>query len=94
MPNRPTTKAGPTAHFIVALAEHESAEHDRLRIQRHLAEAHLPPRKMLDGFNFAAIPMLSKAQVMAVAADDAWLAQGANLLLFDPPAAGRATSPP
>jgi hypothetical protein len=49
---------------------------------------------MLDGFNFAAIPMLSKAQVMAVAADDAWLAQGANLLLFDPPAAGRATSPP
>ncbi|MBW4986165.1 ATP-binding protein, partial [Mameliella sp. CS4] len=59
------------------------------RIERHLAEARLPPGKTLDGFDFAAVPMLSKAQVMAVAAGDAWLAQGANLLLFGPPGGGK-----
>jgi hypothetical protein len=32
--------------------------------------------------------MVSKAQVMAVAAGDAWLATGANLLLFGPPESG------
>ncbi|MBW4964562.1 ATP-binding protein, partial [Sulfitobacter sp. CW3] len=65
------------------------AERDRRRIERHLAEARLPPGKTLDGFDFAAVPMLSKAQVMAVAAGDAWLAQGANLLLFGPPGGGK-----
>ena len=39
--------------------------------------------------SFAAVPMLSKAQVMAVSAGDAWLTQGANLLLFGPPGGGK-----
>jgi DNA replication protein DnaC len=75
----------PAARFLAAIAEHELTERDRRRIERHLTEARLPPGKTLDGFDFAAVPMLSKAQVMAVAAGDAWLAQGANLLLFGPP---------
>lgn len=79
----------PAARFLAAIAEHELAERDRRRIERHLAEARLPPGKTLDGFDFAAVPMLSKAQVMAVAAGDAWLAQGANLLLFGPPGGGK-----
>lgn len=79
----------PAARFLAALAEHELAERDRRRIERHLTEARLPPGKTLDGFDFAAVPMLSKAQVMAVAAGDAWLAQGANLLLFGPPGGGK-----
>ena len=79
----------PAARFLAALAEHELAERDRRRIERHLAEARLPPGKTLDGFDFAAVPMLSKAQVMAVVAGDAWLAQGANLLLFGPPGGGK-----
>jgi DNA replication protein DnaC len=33
--------------------------------------------------------MVSKAQVMAVATGDAWLATGANLLLFSPPGGGK-----
>ena len=53
--------------------------------ERHLAEARLPPGKTLDTFDFETVPMVSKAQVMAVAVGDAWLATGANLLL----AAGR-----
>jgi DNA replication protein DnaC len=79
----------PAARFLSAIAEHELAERDRRRIERHLAEARLPPGKTLDSFDFDAVPMISKAQVMAVAAGDAWLATGANLLLFGPPGGGK-----
>jgi len=79
----------PAARFLAAIAEHELAERDRRRIERHLADARLPPGKTLDGFDFEAVPMVSKAQVMALAAGDAWLAKGANLLLFGPPGGGK-----
>jgi len=79
----------PAARFLSAIAEHELAERDRRRIERHLAEARLPPGKTLDSFDFDAVPMISKAQAMAVAAGDAWLATGANLLLFGPPGGGK-----
>ena len=79
----------PAARFLAALAEHEMAERSRRRIERHLAEARLPPGKTLDTFDFDAVPVISKAQVMALAAGDAWLNQGANLLLFGPPGGGK-----
>ena len=79
----------PAARFLAALAEHEVAQRGRRRIERHLAEARLPPGKTLDTFDFEAVPVVSKAQVMALAAGDAWLNQGANLLLFGPPGAGK-----
>ena len=79
----------PAARFLSAIVEHELAERDRRRIERHLAEARLPPGKTLDTFDFAAVPMLSKAQVMALAAGDSWLEKGANLLAFGPPGAGK-----
>ena len=79
----------PAARFLSAIAEHELAERDRRRIERHLAEAHLPPGKTLDSFAFDAVPMVSKAQVMAMTAGDSWLAKGANILLFGPPGGGK-----
>jgi DNA replication protein DnaC len=79
----------PAARFLAALAEHEIAERARRRIERHLAEARLPPGKTLDAFDFAAVPMLSKAQVMALVAGDGWLDNGANLLVFGPPGGGK-----
>src|SRR5947207_6312284 len=79
----------PARRFLAALAEHEIAERSRRRLERHLAEARLPPGKTLDTFDFEAVPVISKAQVMAVAAGDAWLATGANLLLFGPPGGGK-----
>ncbi len=79
----------PAARFLAAIAEHELAERDRRRIERHLAEARLLPGKTLDGFEFEAVPMISKAQVMAITAGDAWLQKGANLLLFGPPGGGK-----
>ena len=79
----------PAARFLSAIAEHELAERANRRIERHLAEAHLPPGKTLDSFAFDAVPMISKAQVMAIIAGDSWLAKGANILMFGPPGGGK-----
>src|SRR5690606_17314956 len=79
----------PAARFLSAIAEHELAERAHRRIERHLAEAHLPPGKTLDSFDFEAVPMISKAQIVAMAAGDSWLAKGANVLLFGPPGGGK-----
>jgi DNA replication protein DnaC len=79
----------PAARFLTTIAEHELAERDRRRIERHLAEAHLLPGKTLDTFEFEAVPMISRAQTMAITAGDAWLEKGANLLLFGPPGGGK-----
>ena len=79
----------PAARFLAALAEHEIAERANRRIQRHLEEARLPPGKTLDSFDFEAVPMISKAQIMALAAGDSWLEKGANLLAFGPPGTGK-----
>jgi DNA replication protein DnaC len=72
-----------------ALAEHEIADRGRRRIERHLAEARLLVGKTLDSFDFEVVPMVSKAQVMALTAGDSWLQKGANLLLFGPPGGGK-----
>jgi DNA replication protein DnaC len=79
----------PAARFLAALAEHEVADRTRRRIERHLTEARLPAGKTLDAFDFQSVPMISKAQVMALASGDAWLEKGANILVFGPPGAGK-----
>lgn len=79
----------PAARFLSVIAEHELAERDRRRIERHLSEARLPPGKTLDSFAFDAVPMISKAQIMAMTAGDSWLAKGANVLMFGPPGGGK-----
>jgi DNA replication protein DnaC len=79
----------PAARFLAALAEHEIADRGRRRIERHLTDARLPVGKTLDTFDFEVVPMLSKAQVMALTSGDSWLENGANLLLFGPPGGGK-----
>lgn len=86
---RADKEAWPAARLLAALVEHEIAERDRRRIERHLLEARLPPGKTLDSFAFEAVPMLSKAHVLALCAGDGWLEAGANLLLFGPPGGGK-----
>src|SRR6185436_14651615 len=78
----------PAARFLAALAEHEMAERGRRRIERHLAEARLPPGKTIDTFDFDTVPMVRKAQIMALAAGDSGLEKGANLIMFPPPGGG------
>jgi len=79
----------PAARFLAALAEHEIAERARRRIERHMSEARLPVGKTIDNFDFAAVPMVSKAQVMALSSGDGWLNGGSNLLMFGPPGTGK-----
>ncbi len=86
---RADKEAWPAARLLAALAEHEIAERDRRRIERHLLEARLPPAKTLDSFAFEAVPMISKAQVVALCSGDGWLEKGANLILFGPPGGGK-----
>jgi len=86
---RADKEAWPAARLLAALAEHEVAERDRRRIERHLAEARLPLGKSLDSFAFDAVPMVSKAQVSALCSGDGWLEKGANLILFGPPGGGK-----
>src|ERR1700747_3081703 len=50
----------PAARLLAALAEHEMAERIRRRIERHLAEARLPPGKTIDTFDFEAVPVVSR----------------------------------
>ena len=86
---RADKESWPAARFLAALAELEIAERGRRRIARNLVEAHLPPGKTLDNFDFSVVPMLSKARVSALAAGDTWIDKGTNLLLFGPPGAGK-----
>ncbi|HEY0282001.1 MAG TPA: IS21-like element helper ATPase IstB [Rhizomicrobium sp.] len=79
----------PAARFLAALAEHEIAERARRRVERHIEEARLPPGKTLESFDFEAVPMVGKAQIMALAAGDSWLQKGANIIMFGPPGGGK-----
>ncbi|MBX9593973.1 MAG: IS21-like element helper ATPase IstB [Roseomonas sp.] len=89
MAERSDREGWPAARFLSTIAELEIAERARRRIERHLLDARLPPDKTLDGFDFAHVPMLSRARVTALASGDAWLNRGKNLLLFGPPGSGK-----
>src|SRR6202158_49752 len=75
--------------LLGALLEHELAERAKRRIERHRAESHLDPAKTLESFDFAMVPMVSRAHVMALSAGDSWLEKGATVLLFGPPGTGK-----
>ncbi|MBU2233000.1 MULTISPECIES: IS21-like element helper ATPase IstB [Burkholderiales] len=79
----------PAHRLLEALLEHELAEREQRRLERHRAESGLSPDKRLSGFDFAAVPSVSKAQVMALAEGHEWLERGANVLLFGPPGVGK-----
>jgi len=79
----------PGHRLLEALFEHEINEREVRRIERHRVESGLVPDKRLSGFDFAAVPSVSKAQVMALAAGTEWLDRGANVLLFGPPGVGK-----
>lgn len=79
----------PAERFLGILLEHEMSEREARRLARARADSHLPPDKSLESFDFAAVPAVSKAHVMALAEADAWVGQGHNLLAFGPPGVGK-----
>jgi DNA replication protein DnaC len=74
------------SQLLGVLFEHELAERAKRRLERHRAESQLDPTKTLATFDFGVV---SKAHVMALATGDSWLEQGATILLFGPPGAGK-----
>lgn len=79
----------PGQRLLEALLEHEMNEREVRRIERHRAESGLSVDKRLSSFDFAAVPTVSKAQVMALGEGQEWLDRGANVLLFGPPGVGK-----
>ena len=79
----------PAERYLAAVMEHELAERETRRLERHRLEAQLLPDKLLSTFDFTAVPSVSKAHVTAIIEGDGWIEQGANLLLFGPPGVGK-----
>jgi len=79
----------PAGRFLGGLLEHELAERAKRRIDRHRVESQLDATKTLASFEFAEVPMLSKAHVMALASGDSWIDKGATILIFGPPGVGK-----
>ena len=79
----------PASRFLGGLLEHELAERAKRRIERHRVESQLDATKTLASFDFAEVPMLSKAHVTALASGDSWLEKGASVLIFGPPGVGK-----
>ena len=79
----------PAHRLLEALLEHEINEREARRIDRHRSESNLSPDKRLSSFDFAAVPSVSKAQVMALTEGTEWIDRGANVLLFGPPGVGK-----
>ena len=67
-----------SARFLAAICDHELAERAARRIARHMAESGLPHGKTFATLDFAAVPTIRKAHVMALAEGDAWIEQGGN----------------
>jgi DNA replication protein DnaC len=66
----------PAHRLLEALLEHEINERESRRMDRHRMESGLSPDKRLSSFDFAAVPSVSKAQVMALAKGTQWLDRG------------------
>ena len=79
----------PAERFLTAVMEHELAERETRRLERHRLESQLPPGKLLSSFDFTTVPTVSKAHITALVEGDGWIDQGANLLLFGPPGVGK-----
>ena len=85
-----SNREGWTAERLLhTLLGHEMAERETRRLARARADSGLPPGKSLAEFDFAAVPAVSKAHVMALAEADSWISQGHNLLAFGPPGTGK-----
>ncbi len=77
------------ADYLAALCEHELAERERRRLERHLNDARLPAGKTLQHFDFTASAGLNRQQIVQLAEDATWVERTDNLLLFGPSGVGK-----
>jgi len=79
----------PARRLLESLLEHEMAEREVRRSERHRATSCLSPDKRLSSFDFAAVPTISRAQIMALTEGHEWLDRGANILAFGASGVGK-----
>lgn len=77
------------ARFLAAICEHELADRRARRVCRRTAGSGLPQSKSFVTFDFAVVPTIRNAHVMALAEGDPWFEQGVNILLFGPRGTGK-----
>jgi DNA replication protein DnaC len=78
---------GPTAFLAALMAEEQTARRERAVLAR-MQLAHLPYRKTLDQFDFAAQPSVDERRVRELASLR-FMANGDNVLLLGPPGVGK-----
>ena len=79
----------PARQLLERIFEQEMSEREVRRFERHRAASGLSPDKRLSTFDFAAVPTISRAQIMALIDGHEWLQRGANLLAFGAPGSGK-----
>lgn len=79
----------PARQLLERLFEHEMAEREVRRIERHRAASNLASDKRLATFDFSVVPAISQSQVRALIDGREWLERGAGILAFGPPGSGK-----
>jgi DNA replication protein DnaC len=79
----------PARQLLERVFEHEMADREVRRFERHRAASGLSPDKRLSSFDFSAVPTVSRARITALTEGHEWLDRGTNLLAFGPPGSGK-----
>lgn len=75
--------------LLERLLEQEMNEREIRRFERNRVVSGLSHDKRLSSFDFAAVPTISRARIMALTEGHEWLERGANVLAFGPPGGGK-----
>ena len=89
LPSGRTRKAGPPPASSPRSPNTRSPNATAAASSAISSKRRLLPGKTLDSFDFDAVPMISKAHVLAICAGDSWIDKGANLLLIGGPGGGK-----
>jgi DNA replication protein DnaC len=74
--------------FLAGCLSHEIESRRQHRLASRLAQARFPAVKTLEGFDFAAVPQLPRAKVMALA-DGAFIRERQNVICLGNPGTGK-----
>ena len=74
--------------YLFRLAERETIERDRRKVERRIKAAKFPVVKSLDSFDFSAIPKLNKMQVLELARYE-WIERRENVIALGPSGTGK-----
>ena len=74
--------------YLFRLAERETIERDRRKVERRIKAAKFPVVKSLDSFDFTAIPKLNKMQVLELSRCE-WIERRENVIALGPSGTGK-----